>query len=103
MQRVQGSAKELGRVGVRYNPVSPGIISKAAGCQEIQRSAGKFIAASPVRRVGAPQDDVHAISVSLRLYGLVPEFEHGSILFVYKMKEVVKSRRKISVVELLNC
>ncbi|KAE8164800.1 hypothetical protein BDV40DRAFT_310470 [Aspergillus tamarii] len=60
--RVQASAKAWGRVGARVNSVSPGVISTSAGRQEINGPAGKFIALSPVGRVGTPQDVVNAVS-----------------------------------------
>ncbi|KAL1847460.1 hypothetical protein Plec18167_005149 [Paecilomyces lecythidis] len=60
--RVQASAKAWGRVGGRVNSVSPGVISTGAGRQEIEGPAGKFIALSPVGRVGTPQDIVNAVS-----------------------------------------
>lgn len=60
--RVQASAKAWGRVGGRVNSVSPGVISTSAGRQEINGPAGKFIALSPVGRVGTPQDIVNAVS-----------------------------------------
>lgn len=60
--RVQASAKAWGRVGGRVNSVSPGVISTGAGRQEIEGPAGKFIASSPVSRVGTPQDIVNAVS-----------------------------------------
>ncbi|KAL4962767.1 uncharacterized protein BDV14DRAFT_202588 [Aspergillus stella-maris] len=59
---VQASAKAWGRVGGRVNSVSPGVISTAAGRQEIEGPAGKFISLSPVARVGTPQDIVNAIA-----------------------------------------
>ncbi|GLA38474.1 hypothetical protein AnigIFM63309_005771 [Aspergillus niger] len=60
--RVQASAKAWGRVGGRVNSVSPGVISTSAGRQEINGPAGKFIAMSPVGRVGTPQDVVNAVA-----------------------------------------
>ena len=60
--RVQASAKAWGRAGGRVNSVSPGVISTSAGRQEINGPAGKFIALSPVGRVGTPQDIVNAVS-----------------------------------------
>ncbi|KAL3440138.1 short-chain type dehydrogenase/reductase [Aspergillus insuetus] len=60
--RVQASSKAWGRVGGRVNSVSPGVISTGAGRQEINGPAGKFIALSPVGRVGTPQDIVNAVS-----------------------------------------
>ena len=59
--RVQASAKAWGCVGGRVNSVSPGVISTGAGRQEIEGPAGKFINMSPVKRVGTPQDIVHAV------------------------------------------
>ncbi|PYH35088.1 short-chain alcohol dehydrogenase like protein [Aspergillus neoniger CBS 115656] len=60
--RVQAAAKIWGRVGGRVNSVSPGVISTRAGRQEINGPAGKFIAMSPVGRVGTPQDVVNAVA-----------------------------------------
>ncbi|KAL2829611.1 short-chain type dehydrogenase/reductase [Aspergillus pseudoustus] len=60
--RVQASSKAWGRIGGRVNSVSPGVISTGAGRQEINGPAGKFIALSPVGRVGTPQDIVNAVS-----------------------------------------
>ncbi|KAJ5770095.1 uncharacterized protein N7511_002146 [Penicillium nucicola] len=60
--RVQASAQAWGRVGGRVNSVSPGVISTSAGRQEIDGPAGKYIALSPVGRVGTPQDIVNAVA-----------------------------------------
>jgi NAD(P)-dependent dehydrogenase (short-subunit alcohol dehydrogenase family) len=60
--RVQASARAYGRVGGQVNSVSPGVISTAAGRQEIAGPAGKFIALSPAGRVGTPQDVVNAVA-----------------------------------------
>lgn len=60
--RVQASSKAWGRIGGRVNSVSPGVISTGAGREEINSPAGKFIALSPVGRVGTPQDIVNAVS-----------------------------------------
>ena len=77
--RVQASAKTWGRVGGRVNSVSPGVISTAAGRQEIEGPAGKFIALSPVGRVGTPQDVVNAVSF---LAGAESSFITGNDILV---------------------
>ena len=60
--RVQASAKAWGCVGASVNSVSPGVISTGAGRREIEGPAGKFVASSPVGRVGTPQDIVNAVA-----------------------------------------
>lgn len=60
--RVQASAKAWGRVGGRVNTVRPGVISTRTVRKEINGPAGKFIAMSPVGRVGTPQDVVTAVA-----------------------------------------
>ncbi|GLB04748.1 hypothetical protein AtubIFM57258_010767 [Aspergillus tubingensis] len=60
--RVQAAAKIWGHIGGRVSSVSPGVISTKAGRQEINGPAGKFIAMSPVGRVGTPQDIVNAVA-----------------------------------------
>lgn len=60
--RVQAAARAYARKGARINTVSPGVISTDAGREQMAAGAAKFVQASPVGRVGTPQDIVNAVA-----------------------------------------